>query len=233
MPPPRLVLARHGESAWNRQNRFTGWEDPPLTSAGRSEAKHTADMLAAAGATFDAAYTSYLRRAAETLHEIQRRMKLMWLPVFSDWRLNERHYGALQGINKEEAARRYGAKQVRAWRRGFAERPPPGGKATAPDHRYDGVAVPCGESLEDTAKRARACYAERILPLLRQNKRVLVVAHGNSLRALIMHLDNISPADIVRLEIPTGGALAYQTGKNGAPLPPRKIMRNPSAPNLS
>ena len=224
MPPPRLVLVRHGQSAWNRQNRFTGWEDPPLTPKGRKEAKETAEMMADASMTFDAAFTSYLRRAVETLWEIQRRMNLMWLPSATDWRLNERHYGALQGKNKEEIARQYGAEKIREWRRGFAARPPTGGGAHAPDHRYLTTQIPAGENLEETAARAAACYQERILPLLQQNKRILVVAHGNSLRALVMYLDNISPANIARLEIPTGGAVAYHTEK-GAPRPPHKIIR--------
>lgn len=226
MPPPRLVLVRHGQSTWNRQNRFTGWEDPPLTARGRMEAKQTADILTETGATFDAAFTSYLRRAVETLWEIQRRMKLMWLPVSTDWRFNERHYGALQGKNKDELAQLHGAKKIREWRRSYGARPPAGGGGAAADHRYCGAQIPDGESLEETGVRVFACYKERVLPLLKKNKRVLIVAHGNVLRALLMHLDNISPADISRLEIPTGGAAAYQTGGGGAPLPPHRIMRS-------
>lgn len=224
--PPRLVLARHGQSAWNRQNRFTGWEDPPLTPKGRKEAQLTAQYLADSGAVFDAAFTSYLRRAVETLWEIQRNMNLMWLPVFTDWRFNERHYGALQGQNKSQIARQHGNKQLQEWRRSYAVRPPLGKPIAAPDHRYQNAAIPAGESLEDTRARAAACYEERILPLLQQNKRVLIVAHGNSLRALIMHLDNISPANISGLEIPTGGAIAYDSKKTGAPRPPHRIIRS-------
>ena len=225
MPPPGLVLARHGQSVWNRQNRFTGWEDPPLTVRGRKEARQTAALLAKSGATFDAAFTSYLRRAAETLLEIQRRMKLMWLPVKTDWRLNERHYGALQGENKDGMIRRHGAEKVREWRRSYSVRPPAGGGVFAPDHRYCGVSVPDGENLEETGVRVFACYEERILPLLKQNKRVLVVAHGNSLRALVMRLDGVSAAGIADLEIPTGAAAAYRI-EGGAPVPPHRIMRS-------
>ena len=222
--PPALVLARHGQSEWNRQNRFAGWEDPPLTDKGRDEARQTAARLAAAGAVFDAAHTSYLRRAIETLHLIQERMSLMWIPSATDWRLNERHYGGLQGENKSDMAKLHGEEKLRLWRRGCDIPPPPGGGAAAPDHRYDGVAIPNGESLTQTAARVWAYYEENILPQLRAKKRVLVVAHGNSLRGLIMRLENLSPPEVMALEIPTAAAAAYQADPQGRPLPPHRFI---------
>lgn len=218
------MLVRHGQSTWNRDNRFTGWEDPPLTSRGRAEARTTARKLLAEKINFDAAFTSYLRRAVETLWIIQRRMNLMWLPSGADWRLNERHYGALQGENKAEMEKLQGAKRVREWRRSYETRPPQGGVLRVPDHRYDATEIPSGENLADTGARVLACYEERILPLLRAQKRVLVVAHGNSLRALIMRLSQIPTDEIMRLEIPTGGATAYSAGKDGLPRPPHRFI---------
>ena len=221
---PGLVLVRHGQSTWNHQNRFTGWEDPPLSDSGRVEAQKTAQLLITAGITFDAVFTSYLRRAIETMWLLQQQMDLMWLPTMSDWRLNERHYGALQGQNKAATARQYGAQQLHAWRRSHDVRPPLGGTAFAPDHRYTHAKIPQGENLTDTGTRVVACYEERILPLMQRQQRLLVVAHGNSLRALIMHLDKISPAAIMKLEIPTGGAIGYHTDKNGIPQSAHQII---------
>ena len=222
--PPALVMVRHGQSAWNRDDRFTGWEDPPLTAKGRAEARRAAQKMRKAGMTFDAVFVSYLRRATETLWLIQQKMDLMWLPVASDWRLNERHYGGLQGLNKTETAARHGAEQVRKWRRGYDTRPPKiardGNANIASDHRYAGVELPRGESLADTRARAVACYEARILPMLQSGKRVLIVAHGNSLRSLVMHIGGISADDIMRLEIPTGGATAYRADSAGTPRPP-------------
>lgn len=219
------MLVRHGQSVWNRDDRFTGWQDPPLTAKGRAEANKTAQKLRAAKITFDCAFVSYLQRATETLWLIQKKMDLMWLPVASDWRLNERHYGALQGGNKTQAAMQHGEEQVRKWRRSFATRPPSGGALQISDHRYAGVKIPRGESLADTRARAVACYEERILPMLQDGRRILVVAHGNSLRALVMHLGDISPADIMQLEIPTGGATAYYADNKGAPTPPHIFIK--------
>lgn len=215
MSKPLLVLVRHGQSAWNRQNRFTGWEDPPLTRRGVQEARDIAAALSSAGLTFDAAFTSYLRRAIETLWQIQRSMDLMWLPSASDWRLNERHYGALQGQNKATAARLHGEKAVLEWRRDPAVRPPHGGGAAAPDHRYAGISIPAGENLKETSVRTAACYKERIAPLLKQGQRVLLVAHGNALRSLAMHLESLSPVAVRRMEIPTGSALVYSRSTSG------------------
>ena len=216
---------RHGQSEWNRDNRFTGWEDPSLTEQGLSEARETARKMRDAGFVFDSAFVSYLRRAAETLHSIQREMDLMWLPIASDWRLNERHYGELQGKNKAETAAEFGAKKVREWRRSYDIRPPQGGELRAADHRYAAAEIPRGESLADTRARAVACYEERIAPLLREKRRILVVAHGNSLRALVMHLSGISPADVMQLEIPTGGATIYYADDNGVPHPPHVFIK--------
>lgn len=218
------MLVRHGQSVWNRDNRFTGWADPPLTARGRTEARATALRLGAANITFDVAFASYLRRAVETLWLIQQKMNLMWLPTNTDWRLNERHYGALQGKNKEEMTQRHGEEKVQAWRRGYESRPPPGVALRVSDHRYAAAEIPRGENLADTRVRAAACYEERILPMLRAQRRVLVVAHGNSLRALMMHLGDIAPADVMKLEIPTGGAVAYQTDAQGVPSLPHYFI---------
>ena len=215
---------RHGQSTWNRAGRFTGWEDPPLTSRGRAEARTTARKLLAEKIQFDAVFSSYLRRAAETLWIIQQQMNLMWLPSHTDWRLNERHYGALQGEKKADMEKLHGAQQVHEWRRGYESRPPPGGKSRVPDHRYDETEIPSGENLADTAARVLECFEESVLPLLRAQKRVLIVAHGNSLRALIMHLSRISPDEIMHLEIPTGGATKYSCKKDGAPVPPHSFI---------
>ena len=222
--PLQLVLARHGQSEWNKQNRFTGWEDPPLTDKGRAEAVATAQILQSQNAVFDVAFTSYLRRAAETLWLVQQHLEMTWIPVNTDWRLNERHYGALQGETKTVAAQQYGEEQVHKWRRGYDSRPPKGGGAFAPDKRYANITVPQGESLEDTRERVWQCYCERILPLLTAGKRVLIVAHGNSLRALIMKLDNISADNVAELEIPTGGAVVYDVADDGTPRSPHRHL---------
>ena len=224
MPVAQLVLVRHGQSTWNKKNKFTGWQDPPLTACGRAEAKRVSHQLLSADITFDIAYTSYLQRAIETSWIIRRQMQLLWLPTITDWRLNERHYGALQGLDKAQTQKKYGAQQVHDWRRHPQTRPPAGKKAQCPDHRYDGVAVPQGENLFDTAKRVDACYQQHLLPLLKKQKRLLVVAHGNSIRALIMRLENTNAEDIVKIEIPTGGAVIYDTDTRGIPCAAHKII---------
>ena len=222
---PRLVLVRHGQSAWNRTNRFTGWENPPLTPLGRREADRIGGTMANAGIVFDAAYTSYLSRAIETLWRIQKAMDLMWIPVQPDWRLNERHYGALQGLDKTRMCKKYGAQRVQEWRRSYQTPPPLGGKAPASDHRYADVQLPQGESLADTRVRAAACFKSRLLPELKTGKRLLIVSHGNLLRALMMQIENLSATDIVKVQIPTAHAVAYhRIGGNGMPQPPRKIL---------
>jgi 2,3-bisphosphoglycerate-dependent phosphoglycerate mutase len=212
-----LVLLRHGQSVWNRENRFTGWVDVPLSPLGVEEAERAGRALRARGYEFDVAYTSLLRRAIKTLWIALEELDQMWLPVHRSWRLNERMYGALQGLDKAETAARHGEEQVRLWRRSYATRPPP----LAPDdpswpgsdRRYASLQrsdVPSAESLEDTVRRFLPFWESDIVPSLASGRRVLIAAHGNSLRALIKHLDGISDDDIVGLEIPTGVPLVYE-----------------------
>ena len=210
----KLVLLRHGESGWNRENRFTGWTDVDLSAQGIEEARAAGRLLKAEGCAFDLAFTSLLKRAIRTLNFALEELDQLWLPVQKDWRLNERHYGALQGLNKAETAARFGAAQVLAWRRSY-DTPPPALEAADPryegsDPRYAGVAVPKSESLKDTVARVIPCWVDAIAPAVRAGKRVLVAAHGNSLRALIKHLDGVSDADIVALNVPTGVPLVYE-----------------------
>lgn len=213
----KIVFLRHGESTWNLENRFTGWTDVELSARGVEEARAAGRSLKSAGYTFDYAYTSLLKRAVRTLWLVQDVMGLMWVQVDKDWRLNERHYGALQGLNKDEVATHYGAAQVHEWRRGFSVRPPALG-ATDPrlpfnDLRYRDVAsaqLPWTESLQDTMVRSIACWQERILPKIKQNQRIIVVAHGNTLRALMKHLEQISDQEVMGLNIPTGAPLVYE-----------------------
>lgn len=213
----KLVLLRHGESQWNRENRFTGWTDVDLTEKGIEEARHAGALLRREGLCFDAAYTSVLKRAIRTLWLVLDELDLMWLPVHRRWRLNERHYGELQGLNKTETATRFGQEQVLLWRRSFDVAPPP----LAPDDkrfpgrelRYRGIdpaLLPRGECLKDTAARLLPCWDQDIVPDLHRGKRLLIVAHGNSLRAIVKHLDRISDHDILRFNIPTGIPLVYQ-----------------------
>ena len=214
---PTLVLLRHGESTWNRENRFTGWTDVDLTPAGIDEAHDAARLLAAEGLTFDVAFTSVLKRAIRTLWIVLDDMDLMWLPVRRSWRLNERHYGALQGLNKAETARAYGEDQVRVWRRSY-DVPPPALEEDDPrfpghDRRYADLVpseVPRTESLKDTVARFLPFWHANIAPEVRAGRRVLIAAHGNSLRALVKYLDGVSDEEIVGLNIPTGAPLVYE-----------------------
>lgn len=212
-----LVLLRHGESTWNQDNRFTGWTDVDLSERGRQEASAAARLLREGGYTFDIAFTSLLRRAIRTLWIVLDEMDLMWLPVHGTWRLNERHYGALQGLDKRETAARFGEAQVQLWRRSYAVPPPPldpsDPRHPGRDRRYAHLApeeLPLSESLRDTVARFLPCWQGDILPQLRAGRRVLIVAHGNSLRALVKHLDGISDEDIAELNIPTGIPLVYE-----------------------
>jgi 2,3-bisphosphoglycerate-dependent phosphoglycerate mutase len=213
----RLVLVRHGQSAWNLENRFTGWTDVDLTKKGAKEAQQAGQLLKEAGYTFDLAHTSALKRAIRTLWIVLDTMDMMWLPVYHSWRLNERHYGALQGLNKKDAADRYGSEQVHIWRRSY-DVPPPLIEKTdkrfpGDDPRYAGVhseELPRGESLGDTLNRALPYWHETIAPDLRAGRRVLIVAHGNSLRALVKYLDDIPEKVITELNIPTGIPLVYE-----------------------
>ena len=210
----KLVLLRHGESGWNRENRFTGWTDVDLSAQGVEEARAAGRLLLAEGCAFDLAFTSLLKRAIRTLNLALEEMDQVWLPVHKDWRLNERHYGALQGLNKAETAAKHGEAQVLVWRRSY-DIPPPALDIADPryegnDPRYRGVAVPKTECLKDTVARVIPYWESMIAPAVRAGQRVLVAAHGNSLRALIKHLDGVSDADIVGLNVPTGVPLVYQ-----------------------
>jgi 2,3-bisphosphoglycerate-dependent phosphoglycerate mutase len=214
---PTLVLLRHGQSLWNQENRFTGWTDVDLTRQGVEEARQAGVRLAVAGYTFDVCFTSVLKRAIRTLHLVLEEMDLLWLPVWKTWRLNERHYGALQGLNKGETAKQYGEEQVFAWRRSWDVRPPPLDVADqrypAKDRRYGELSadlLPCSESLKDTVDRVIPYWHEAIAPALRQGKRVLIVAHGNSLRGLVKFLREIPDQEIPALELPTGAPLVYE-----------------------
>jgi 2,3-bisphosphoglycerate-dependent phosphoglycerate mutase len=212
-----LVLLRHGQSTWNLENRFTGWTDVDLTDQGRQEAAEGARLLNEAGYTFDVAHTSLLRRAIRTLWIVMDGMDLMWLPVHNTWRLNERHYGALQGLNKAETAAKYGDEQVHIWRRSFDVPPPP---LTPEDERYPGLDpryaalsrgdLPLTESLKDTIARFLPYWESAVVPQVHAGLRVIIAAHGNSLRALVKHLDRVSEADILELNIPTGIPLVYE-----------------------
>ena len=218
----KLVLLRHGESDWNRENRFTGWTDVDLSQQGITEARAAGRLLKSEGYDFDVAYTSMLKRALRTLWIALDELDRMWLPVEKSWRLNERHYGALQGLNKAEMAAKYGEAQVLAWRRSY-DTPPPALTPDDPryegsDRRYAGVEVPLTESLKDTVARAVPYWQSSIAPALRAGKRVLVAAHGNSMRALVKHLDEISDEAIVKLNIPTGIPLVYELDERLKPL---------------
>jgi 2,3-bisphosphoglycerate-dependent phosphoglycerate mutase len=212
-----LVLLRHGESDWNRENRFTGWTDVDLSATGIAEAHRAGRALREGGFTFDVAYTSLLKRAIRTLWIVLDEMDLMWVPVHRDWRLNERHYGALQGLNKAETAARHGEEQVKVWRRSYDVPPPPLEPADprfpGHDRRYAGLDaddLPRTESLKDTVARFLPYWNRVIAPAVAEGRRVLIAAHGNSLRALVKHLDGMSDADIVGLNIPTGVPLVYE-----------------------
>ncbi len=221
----KLVLLRHGESQWNRENRFTGWVDVDLSDKGRDEAKAAGQLLKSEGFVFDIAYTSVLKRAIRTLWTVLDQMDLMWIPVTKNWRLNERHYGALQGLNKTETAQRHGDEQVLVWRRSY-DTPPPALTLEDPmypgkDPRYAALStdeLPATECLKDTVGRFLPYWHETIAPQIRNGKKVIITAHGNSLRALVKYLDNISDEDIVGLNIPTGIPLVYELDDDLKPI---------------
>jgi len=213
----KVVLLRHGESIWNKENLFTGWTDVDLSEKGIEEAKEAGRVLKKEGYAFDVAYTSVLKRAIRTLWLVMDEMDLMWIPVHRDWRLNERHYGALQGLNKAETAAKYGEDQVKVWRRSYDIRPPAlevgDQRDPAKDPRYAGltrVQTPLTECLKDTVARFLPAWNDVIAPVVKSGKKVLVTAHGNSLRALVKYLDNIPDEEIVGLNIPTGMPLVYE-----------------------
>ena len=221
----KLVLLRHGESVWNRENRFTGWTDVDLSERGRQEAEEAGRLLKEGGYVFDAAFTSVLKRAIRTLWYSLDALDLMWIPVEKDWRLNERHYGALQGLNKAETAQKHGDDQVKIWRRSYDIPPPPltpdDERHPSRDPRYaslDPKAVPLTESLKDTVARFLPYWHQAIAPTIAAGRRVIIAAHGNSLRALVKYLDEVSEADILELNIPTGIPLVYELGDSLRPL---------------
>ena len=211
---PTLVLIRHGQSAWNLENRFTGWWDVDLTEQGVSEARAAGEAMKAAGLDFDLTFTSFQTRAIKTLNLALEAMGRLWLPTEKSWKLNERHYGGLTGLDKAETAALHGDEQVKVWRRSFDIPPPLPEEGSAYDLskevRYKGIPIPQTESLKDTIARVLPYWEERIAPELKAGKRVLIAAHGNSLRALEKHLSNISDADITGLEIPTGQPIVYE-----------------------
>ncbi|MBU6492624.1 MAG: 2,3-diphosphoglycerate-dependent phosphoglycerate mutase [Burkholderiales bacterium] len=221
----KLVLIRHGESLWNKENRFTGWVDVDLTEKGATEARHAGQLLREAGYVFDLAYTSVLKRAIRTLWHVQDEMDLMWIPVVHSWRLNERHYGALTGLDKAETAAKYGDQQVLVWRRSY-DTPPPAltagdSRDACSDPRYARLKreeIPLSECLKDTVARVMPVWNESIAPAIRSGKRIVIAAHGNSLRALIKYLDDVSDQDIVNLNIPNGIPIVYELDENLKPL---------------
>ena len=221
----KLVLIRHGESTWNQENRFTGWTDVDLSEKGTAEAEQAGRLLRSEGYLFDQAFTSVLKRAIRTLWLALEQMDLCWIPVYNSWRLNERHYGALQGLNKAATAEKFGAEQVLQWRRSYDIRPPElepdDERSPAHDPRYAGLApeeVPMAESLKDTVARVLPFWHETIVPAVRSGQRVLVSAHGNSLRALVKYLDDMPEAEIVGLNIPTGIPMVYEFNNDMSPI---------------
>jgi 2,3-bisphosphoglycerate-dependent phosphoglycerate mutase len=221
----KVVLLRHGESDWNKENRFTGWTDVDLSEKGLQEANKAGDVLKKEGYVFDVAYTSVLKRAIRTLWITLEKMDLMWIPVYNSWRLNERHYGALQGLNKSETAAKFGEKQVLIWRRSY-DVPPPALEKNDPrypgnDPRYKSLTqseLPLTECLKDTVARFMPYWHDVIAPAIKSGKRVIIAAHGNSLRALVKYLDNVSEKDIIELNIPTGMPLVYELDNNLKPI---------------
>jgi len=221
----KLVLLRHGESTWNKENRFTGWTDVDLSEKGLGEAHEAGKLLREGGFAFDVAYTSVLKRAIRTLWIALDELDQMWIPIYNTWRLNERHYGGLQGLNKAQMAEQFGAEQVHVWRRSY-DVPPPA--LTAADPRYPGLErryasltqaeLPLTECLKDTVARFLPYWHETIVPALKSGQRVIIAAHGNSLRALVKYLDNIPDAEIVELNIPTGIPLVYELDDNLKPI---------------
>lgn len=221
----KLVLLRHGESVWNKENRFTGWTDVDLSERGKQEAMDAGVVLKKEGYTFDVAFTSVLKRAIRTLWIILDEMDLMWIPVQREWRLNERHYGELQGLNKTETAQKHGEEQVKIWRRSCSIAPP---VLKISDERYPGhdprykaldeKELPLTECLEDTIKRVVQLWNETIAPVVKQGKKVVIAAHGNSLRGLVKYLDHVSDEDIVNLNIPTGMPLVYELDSDLKPI---------------
>ena len=229
----KLLLCRHGQSDWNLKNLFTGWTDVDLTEKGITEARDAGKLLVELGYSFDVAYTSVLKRAIRTLWLMLDEMDAMWIPVIRDWRLNERHYGALQGLNKAETAAKYGDEQVHIWRRSYDTPPPPlepdDERHPSHDPRYRGIAdLPASESLALTLERVRPCWNDRIAPDLKAGRNVLIAAHGNSLRAMVKMLDGVSDEEITGFNIPTGIPLAYELDDDLQPVS-REFLGDPDA----
>jgi 2,3-bisphosphoglycerate-dependent phosphoglycerate mutase len=232
----KLVLLRHGQSQWNQENRFTGWVDVPLSPLGMEEAKQAGVMIREAGLGFDVAYTSVLKRAIKTLNIALEELDLLWLPVHKSWRANERMYGALSGLNKSETAERHGEAQVKVWRRSYDVPPPPLDEShehyPGKDPRYKQLKpqeIPRTECLKDTVARFLPLWNDEIAPRIKKGERVLIAAHGNSLRALVKHLDNIPDSEIVELNIPTGIPLVYELDQNLKPIKPRYYLGDAEA----
>src|SRR6185369_869823 len=232
----KLVLLRHGQSQWNLDNRFTGWVDVPLSELGMQEARAAGQLLKSEGFTFDVAYTSVLKRAIKTLWIVLEELDRMWIPVTRTWRVNERMYGALQGLNKSETVAKHGEEQVKIWRRSYDVPPPPIDESSefwpGRDPRYASLApkeVPKTECLKDTVDRFLPFWESDIAPAIKRGKKVIIAAHGNSLRALVKHLDNVSDDDIVELNIPTGIPLVYELDDQLKPLKPRYYLGDPEA----
>jgi 2,3-bisphosphoglycerate-dependent phosphoglycerate mutase len=230
----KLVLLRHGESQWNQENRFTGWTDVPLAEKGIAEAKEAGQTFLKEGMRFDLAYTSVLKRANQTLNLVLDEMGDLWVPTVKDWRLNERHYGALQGLNKSETAAKHGEDQVKIWRRSY-DVPPPAldlqdDRHPSNDRRYDGLPgreLPATESLKETVARVVPYWIGEIAPQVKAGKKVIIAAHGNSLRALVKYLDKVSEKDILEMNIPTGMPLVYTLDRNLDPVD-RKYLGDPA-----
>jgi 2,3-bisphosphoglycerate-dependent phosphoglycerate mutase len=224
---PLLALLRHGQSQWNLENRFTGWVDVDLSALGEAEARHAGELIAAAGLQFDRAYASVLTRAIRTADIALQAAGQLWIPMAKDWRLNERHYGALTGLNKAETAARHGEEQVRIWRRSYDVPPPPlapgGDYDFSRDRRYGGAEIPQTESLKTTLERVLPYWEQAIAPDLRRGDTILVAAHGNSLRAIVKHLFEVGEAEIVGVEIPTGDPLLIELDANLRPLAARYL----------
>jgi len=221
----KIVLIRHGESVWNKENRFTGWTDVDLSEKGVEEAKKAGQYLKKEGFSFDLAYTSVLKRAIKTLYTVQEQMDQLWIPVIKTWRLNERHYGALQGLDKSETAAKHGEEQVKIWRRAYDIAPPKleanDDRNPAKDPRYKGLKpneLPLTECLKDTVARVLPYWNKEIVPNIKKGKKIVIAAHGNSLRALVKYLSNISDNDIVNLNIPTAMPMVYELGNNLKPV---------------
>ncbi len=221
-----LVLLRHGQSQWNLENRFTGWRDIDLSEKGKQEVHHSAQLLKKMNFQFELALTSFLKRAIRSLWIVLDELDQMWIPVMKSWRLNERHYGQLTGLNKKDMSNKYGARQVSLWRRAYREMPPPMEMPPRREFRYkDLFQVPLSESLEQTKNRVLPFWLKTAVPVLKERKKILIVAHGNSLRSLIMHIENMDNKNIMKVEVPTGIPIAYSLSEKTLEFKNKKIIK--------